>query len=1060
MTYIQIAQDLVEVHTPVTPPATTGETIKWLGRLALPPLPVCPKEPVEGGKSPKQPRFLASNGKTYPVSWSNYKEAMPTQQDIRKWFRYPKGIATIAKFNGKHWITFIDIDRKNFNSQEDCDQQIAAWEERYPITQNMPKFRSQSGGYRYMVASSEEPHNFACNGTFSFNSDDSKGLGEVLCRNGATTILPPTEGLNGAYEWLRFFEYPPVIQQLEDIGIYPLKKEEKPPKSLNNTCHQTDSAFITDDFKTVVEEINSRLTLEAAFNWDGHYFKEDRTKDKVRGNCPWHESSSGSTFYAERKGNGLLWRCPACDLDGDVFSYRSLLSGGNKHPRGKQFVNILKELCDETGVIFSEKTKSKPKLKPKSNSDKKLTATHKDDNEVAPHREISTGQDYDTYRMTTTSDHTIFKSLFESGEGDWTVINDAFYQYSGSGYWRHVEDSEVNHLIAHALIRVYQVKKVGDEEIKEFRFANERNKSGAFKYCKSTLAKKKTLYNNHLSAFLNCTVDLRTGEQLKHDRSHFVIHAIPANYVPNAECPEVFKQFINNAFGEEFTDLIRAVTAMILDPTAPYGYFPHLMGASGSGKGTLLRLWGSMVGEGGVRSITAFSDITTAEGRHQHMTGVRLIKFPDMGGFQGNLRAFYELVDNGAMSGRPLFSSSGYEREWNCRFVMASVTYFSIENSGDGWDRRCILLPTKRRQGELDPDLGRKLQLEKGAIISWALGMIRKERDRLIMNSVSANETIANLKREQSIHSDSVRAFVDMCLRPSDSASAFLENSTLHDWYSAYCKSHGYQSWSYNKFVTHLKNVLPENHVDRRFKRVNGKREITPAHFFHIEGVRGAFIQSSNLDAMVTWQCTKGFCREGGLDTFENFWDNLTQDTTPGTGSILASCANPVPAETPANKEFHQMAQVAHPPGEILYNNSGDLKAEKNMGEVSKVDENTQLKKAEQLPLYIEDFGNPSCAACATVSNSYTASGTGQFTTPPVDPVPPCVACATPEDAKVLASEAIACILESPNPSWEVVKEILSEMEITYSELHGFLTLGEFAQLEMLIPAADREADF
>ncbi|MEH2140499.1 DUF5906 domain-containing protein, partial [Nostoc sp.] len=65
------------------------------------------------------------------------------------------------------------------------------------------------------------------------------------------------------------------------------------------------------------------------------------------------------------------------------------------------------------------------------------------------------------------------------------------------------------------------------------------------------------------------------------------------------------------------------------------------------------------------------------------------------------------------------------------------------------------------------------------------------------------------------------------------------------------------------------------------------------------------------------------------------------------------------------------------------------------------------------------------------------------------------------EDSKVLASEALACILESPNPSWEVIKDILSEMKIlSYSELHGFLTLGEFAQLYMLIPAAEREVHF
>ncbi|MBC1298686.1 hypothetical protein GNF11_27925 [Nostoc sp. UCD122] len=67
---------------------------------------------------------------------------------------------------------------------------------------------------------------------------------------------------------------------------------------------------------------------------------------------------------------------------------------------------------------------------------------------------------------------------------------------------------------------------------------------------------------------------------------------------------------------------------------------------------------------------------------------------------------------------------------------------------------------------------------------------------------------------------------------------------------------------------------------------------------------------------------------------------------------------------------------------------------------------------------------------------------------------------ASSEDSKVLASEAIACILESPDPSWEVIKDILGEMEIaSYSELHGFLTLGEFAQLEMLVRAAESEVD-
>jgi guanylate kinase len=35
---------------------------------------------------------------------------------------------------------------------------------------------------------------------------------------------------------------------------------------------------------------------------------------------------------------------------------------------------------------------------------------------------------------------------------------------------------------------------------------------------------------------------------------------------------------------------------MLIDPTAPYGKFMHIIGPSGSGKGTLLRLWGEIFG--------------------------------------------------------------------------------------------------------------------------------------------------------------------------------------------------------------------------------------------------------------------------------------------------------------------------------------------------------------------------------------------------------------------------------------------------------------------------------
>jgi putative DNA primase/helicase len=48
---------------------------------------------------------------------------------------------------------------------------------------------------------------------------------------------------------------------------------------------------------------------------------------------------------------------------------------------------------------------------------------------------------------------------------------------------------------------------------------------------------------------------------------------------------------------------------MLLDPTAHYGRFIHLLGQSGSGKGTMLRLWLEMFGTENTRSINSFLNL-------------------------------------------------------------------------------------------------------------------------------------------------------------------------------------------------------------------------------------------------------------------------------------------------------------------------------------------------------------------------------------------------------------------------------------------------------------------
>jgi putative DNA primase/helicase len=324
---------------------------------------------------------------------------------------------------------------------------------------------------------------------------------------------------------------------------------------------------------------------------------------------------------------------------------------------------------------------------------------------------------------------------------------------------------------------------------------------------------------------------------------------------------------------------------MFLDPTAPFGRFPHLIGQSGGGKGTLGRLWSSLAGENAAGSATAFSDISTPEGRHQYLTGQKIFAFPDVGGYSQGLRAFYELIDNGSMTGRALFNPVAYSKLWYCRFWVASVDHLQVENAGDGWARRAYLIPVRERTLIPDPDLRNKLEAVKAQVISWALAMPRAERDAILL-SPPASDRVKSLALDAALYGDSARSFVDLCLRPSSDSSAIVPHSQLHTWYVSYCQQHGYTPLGQSKFISHLRTVLPRNHVDRGWSpMVNGERSRLPAHWQGISPVLGVFVSSGEGEMQFPqnpqWICLKAKCIEGGLEEFEDYWNRLPDPPKP-----------------------------------------------------------------------------------------------------------------------------------------------------------------------------------
>ena len=127
----------------------------------------------------------------------------------------------------------------------------------------------------------------------------------------------------------------------------------------NHTANGRASAFAgraTDGGPSLSEffdaEVRPRLTPELVFTHPSHAFKVDG--HKLRGGCPWHESKSGTSFYVDTR--ALVWRCPACQIGGGPLQYLHRLAGGaGAAPRGTDFVELVRKLCQMIGVQFPER---------------------------------------------------------------------------------------------------------------------------------------------------------------------------------------------------------------------------------------------------------------------------------------------------------------------------------------------------------------------------------------------------------------------------------------------------------------------------------------------------------------------------------------------------------------------------------------------------------------------------------------------------------------------------------------------------------------------------------
>jgi len=493
-----------------------------------------------------------------------------------------------------------------------------------------------------------------------------------------------------------------------------------------------------------------------------------------------------------------------------------------------------------------------------------------------------------------TFDYELYLRCFKNGKGNHRVFNERYYEYNeDKGVWQSDEmiDEKVSRVSQNA-----HIFKGKDREIK-VQIGTDRLTESGLRHCAKRLKYINVDLGNKI-AFKNGTLNIESNELELHDKENNLTRYIDAEYKQLDTCPPLFQAFLDSSFNKSLHGLIQAVIGMYVDPYC-YRKFVHLMGESGSGKGTFISTIASFFDLQNTKTSHGFEELSSPDKRHQHLTNVSFYQLSDLEGYYGGLNAFYDLVEDKAMSGRALRSSSSYEKQWHTKFIAASVDPLQIESSGRGWNRRCIMIPTLPSNKLPDASLDVKIQSEKAEIIAWALSITREERIKILNNPPESSTSVGS---DAAMAGDSLKTFVNMCLRPSDTDEEMPQNDLI-DMYKEFCLAYGFGKMGLNTFVNRLKSILPKHRIDRKpMYDPDTKTTIQiPAKWVKMEFVPNT-CQGSMQDGKRTVVFNKTPCEEGGLHAFEQFDKPSPQQTEMAVAEVVTD-NNAIAIGTPVTLE-------------------------------------------------------------------------------------------------------------------------------------------------------------
>lgn len=301
---------------------------------------------------------------------------------------------------------------------------------------------------------------------------------------------------------------------------------------------------------------------------------------------------------------------------------------------------------------------------------------------------------------------------------------------------------------------------------------------------------------------LNCqngTLDLRTGEVLKHTPAHFITKIARAPYNPTAECPTWLK-FVRDIMGgnqQLVTFLQRAVGYSLTGSIREQVLFLPF-GNGQNGKSTMLDTLAWTFGDYATQAAPSTFMMKKSEAVPNdvaRLKGARFVSAVETEDGQRMAESLVKQITGGDIVTARFMRAEFFEFKPSLKLWLATNHKPVIRGTDTAIWRRIRLIPFEVRITNPDKDLPEKLKAEAAGILAWAVqGCLDWQRDGLTcpLEVQAATDAYRN-------EMDVVSAFLDeRCIFAPHAVQ--VASKVLYAAYEAWCNESGERAISKRKF--------------------------------------------------------------------------------------------------------------------------------------------------------------------------------------------------------------------------------------------------------------------